>query len=66
MFASVSQAKAERIRQDMSSQGLNAVVDQINGLYKVRVPYASENEARANLIKVRHASGESGAFVTMR
>lgn len=66
VFASVSQAKAERIRQEIASQGLNAVVDEIGGLYKVRVPYSSESEARAGLMRVRQASGEAGAFVTRR
>lgn len=66
VFATGSAAKAERIRQDMQSQGLPAVVDQVGGLYKVRIPYGDEGAARANLIRVRQVSGESGAFVTTR
>ncbi len=66
IFASGSSSKAEQIRNSMASRGLNAVVDQVDGLYKVRVPFSSETEARANLIRVRSASGESGAFVTFR
>ncbi len=63
VFASGSQAKAEQIRQNMISQGLPAVVDAVNGLYKVRVPYPNVSAARANLIRVRQTSGEAGAFV---
>nr|CAA6799896.1 MAG: Unknown protein [uncultured Thiotrichaceae bacterium] len=66
VFATGSQAKAERISQDMRSQGLPAIVDRVGGLYKVRVPYSDEGTARANLIRVRQASGEAGAFVTTR
>lgn len=66
VFASGSQAKAEQISQNMRSQGLPAVVDMVNGLYKVRIPYPDEGAARANLIRVRQASGEAGAFVTHR
>ena len=66
VFATVSQAKAERIRQDIASQGVNAIVDQVDGLFKVRVPYATPGEARANLTRVRHVSGTPGAFVTTR
>lgn len=66
IFASGSQAKAEQISQNIRSQGLPAVVDTVNGLYKVRVPYPDAGAARANLIRVRQASGEAGAFVTTR
>ncbi|CAA6817525.1 MAG: Unknown protein [uncultured Thiotrichaceae bacterium] len=66
IFASGSQAKAEQISQNIRSQGLPAVVDVVNGLYKVRVPYPDAGAARANLIRVRQASGEAGAFVTTR
>ncbi|MEZ5535849.1 MAG: SPOR domain-containing protein [Thiolinea sp.] len=66
VFATGSAAKAERIRQDMQSQGLPAVVDQVGGLFKVRVPFQDEGAARANLARVRLASGEAGAFVTTR
>lgn len=66
VFASGSQAKAEQISQNIRSQGLPAVVDTVNGLYKVRVPYPDAGAARANLIRVRQASGEAGAFVTTR
>ncbi len=66
VFATVSRDKAERIRQDIASQGLPAIVDQVDGLYKVRVPYSTEGQARANLIKVRSVSGTPGAFVTSR
>ena len=66
VFATVSRDKAERIRQDIASQGLPAIVDQVDGLYKVRVPYSTASQARANLIKVRSVSGTPGAFVTSR
>lgn len=66
VFASGSQAQAEQISQNMRSQGLPAVVDMVNGLYKVRIPYPDEGAARANLIRVRQASGEAGAFITHR
>ncbi|HPE61209.1 MAG: SPOR domain-containing protein [Thiothrix sp.] len=66
VFATVSQDKAQRLQQDLRSQGLNAVVDRVDGLFKVRVPFGSESEARSNLARVRSLSGESGAFVTSR
>lgn len=66
VFASGSSSKAEQVRSSMASRGLTAVVDSVDGLYKVRVPFGNESEARANLMRVRSASGESGAFVTFR
>ncbi|MFI0400956.1 MAG: SPOR domain-containing protein [Thiolinea sp.] len=66
IFASGSSSKAQQVRSSMASRGLNAVVDSVDGLYKVRVPFGTESEARSNLIRVRSASGESGAFVTFR
>ncbi|MCB1619344.1 MAG: SPOR domain-containing protein [Thiothrix sp.] len=66
VFATVSQDKAQRLQQDLRSQGLNAVVDRVDGLFKVRVPFGSESEARSNLARVRSLSGEAGAFVTSR
>lgn len=66
VFASGSSSKAQQVRSSMASRGLNAVVDSVDGLYKVRVPFGSESEARSNLMRVRSASGESGAFVTFR
>ena len=66
VFATISQAKAESIRQEIASQGLNAIVDQVDGLYKVRVPYSNRSQAQANLTRVRHVSGTPGAFVTTR
>lgn len=66
IFASGSSSKAEQVRSSMASRGLTAVVDSVDGLYKVRVPFGSESEARSNLMRVRSASGESGAFVTFR
>ena len=66
IFASGSSSKAQQVRSSMASRGLNAVVDSVDGLYKVRVPFGSESEARSNLMRVRSASGESGAFVTFR
>ncbi len=66
VFASGSSSKAEQIKNSMSGRGLPAVVDNVAGLYKVRVPFGSEGEARANLARVRSASGEPGAFVTFR
>lgn len=66
IFASGSSSKAEQVRNSMASRGLTAVVDSVDGLYKVRVPFGNESEARSNLMRVRSASGESGAFVTFR
>lgn len=66
IFASGSSSKAQQVRSSMASRGLNAVVDSVDGLYKVRVPFGTESEARSNLMRVRSASGESGAFVTFR
>ncbi|TXH67162.1 MAG: SPOR domain-containing protein [Thiothrix sp.] len=66
VFGSGSSSKAQQVRSSMASRGLNAVVDSVDGLYKVRIPFSSESEARSNLMRVRSASGESGAFVTFR
>lgn len=54
------------MRSQMQSLGLNAVVDNVGGLYKVRIPFASRDQASANLSRVRSLSGESGAFITTR
>ncbi|PID49941.1 MAG: hypothetical protein CR991_04165 [Proteobacteria bacterium] len=66
LFASGSSSNAEQARSRMASRGLNVVVDQVNGLYKVRIPFNSESEARANLDRIRSQSGERGAFITFR
>lgn len=66
VLASGSSSKAQQMRSQMQSLGLNAVVDNVGGLYKVRIPFASRDQASANLGRIRSLSGESGAFITTR
>lgn len=66
VLATGSSSKAQSMRSQMQSLGLNAVVDNVGGLYKVRIPFASRDQASANLSRVRSLSGESGAFITTR
>ncbi|WP_084260290.1 SPOR domain-containing protein [Thiothrix lacustris] len=65
VLASQSSGTAESMRSQMQSMGFNAVVDQVGGFYKVRVPFSSENEAKSNLGRIR-SSGAPDAFYTMR
>ena len=64
VVASQSSGTAESMRSQMQSMGFNAVVDPVGGLYKVRVPFSSESEAKANLGRIR--SSVPDAFYTVR
>ena len=64
VVATQNRSTAEAMRSQMQSQGFNAVVDSVGGMYKVRVPFSSESEAKASLSRIR--SSVSDAFYTMR
>ncbi|SEA62575.1 Sporulation related domain-containing protein [Thiothrix caldifontis] len=64
VVASPNSGTAEAMRSQMQSMGFNAVVDQVGGYYKVRVPFSSESEAKANLGRIR--SSVPDAFYTVR
>ena len=64
VVASPNRGTAEAMRSQMQSAGFNAVVDQVGGYYKVRIPFSSESEAKANLSRVR--SSVPDAFYTVR
>lgn len=64
VVASSSRGTADAMRSQMQSAGFNAVVDQVGGYYKVRIPFKSESEAKANLSRVR--SSVPDAFYTVR
>lgn len=66
VLATGNSSKANSMKQQMQSLGLSAVVDNVGGLYKVRIPFASRAQATSNLGRIRSLSGESGAFVTTR
>lgn len=66
VLATGNSSKAQSMKQQMQSLGLTAVVDNVGGLYKVRIPFATRGEASSNLSRIRSVSGESGAFVTTR
>ncbi|WP_020558876.1 SPOR domain-containing protein [Thiofilum flexile] len=66
VLATGNSSKAQSMRSQMQAVGLSAVVDNVGGLYKVRVPFASRDQASANLARIRSLSGESGAFITTR
>lgn len=44
---------AQGMQQQMRSAGYNAIIVQAGGLYKVRIPYGSYEEAKGNLTRVR-------------
>lgn len=64
VVASSNRSTADAMVGQMSSMGFNAVVDQVGGLYKVRVPFSSESEAKSNLGRIR--SSVPDAFFTVR
>ncbi len=64
VVASPNRGTADAMRSQMQSAGFNAVVDQVGGYYKVRIPFSSESEAKANLSRVR--SSVPDAFYTVR
>lgn len=65
VVASPNRSTADAMVSQMQSMGFNAVVDQVGGYYKVRVPFNSESEAKANLGRIR-SSGAADAFYTVR
>ena len=48
----------------MRSAGFTAVIDNVGGYYKVRIPYGSASEAKASLGRVRGTVPD--AFYTTR
>ncbi|UOG90591.1 MAG: SPOR domain-containing protein [Candidatus Thiothrix sulfatifontis] len=64
VVASPNRGTADAMRSQMQSAGFNAVVDQVGGYYKVRIPFSSESEAKANLSRIR--SSVPDAFYTVR
>lgn len=64
VVASSNRSTADAMVGQMSSMGFNAVIDQVGGLYKVRVPFGSESEAKSNLGRIR--SSVPDAFFTVR
>lgn len=66
ILATVSNGKASELQRQMESMGYPAVVDFIDGLHKVRIPYQSKSQAHANLDAIRSAANEPQAFVATR
>lgn len=64
VVASSNRSTADAMVSQMSAMGFNAVVDNVGGLYKVRVPFSSESEAKAGLGRIR--SSVPDAFYTVR
>ncbi len=64
VVASSSRSTAENMQRQMQSMGYSAVVDPVGGLYKVRIPFSSEGEAKSALGRIR--STVPDAFFTMR
>jgi hypothetical protein len=64
VVASPNRNTAEAMRSQMQSAGFTAVIDQVGGYYKVRIPYSSASEAKASLGRIR--STVPDAFYTTR
>lgn len=64
VVASSNRSTADAMVSQMSAMGFNAVVDNVGGLYKVRVPFSSESEAKSSLGRIR--SSVPDAFYTVR
>ena len=64
VVATQNRSTADAMRGQMQSMGFNAVVDNVGGMYKVRIPFSSENEAKASLSRIR--SSVPDAFYTVR
>ncbi len=64
VVASPNRSTAEAMLSQMQSMGFTATIDQVGGYYKVRVPYASESEAKSNLSRIRATVPD--AFYTTR
>ncbi|MFN3786419.1 MAG: SPOR domain-containing protein [Thiothrix sp.] len=64
VVASSNRSTADAMVSQMSAMGFNAVVDNVGGMYKVRVPFSSESEAKSNLGRIR--SSVPDAFYTVR
>jgi len=61
VIAASTYGAAEQMRQQMQSGGYSAVIVQIDGLYKVRIPYSNYEEAKGKLAEIHSIS--PGAFV---
>lgn len=64
VLASPNRGTAESMLSQMRSAGFTAVIDNVGGYYKVRIPYGSASEAKASLGRVR--STVPDAFYTTR
>jgi hypothetical protein len=64
VIASPNRGTAEAMLSQMQSSGFTAVIDQVGGYYKVRIPYSSASEAKASLGRVRATVPD--AFYTTR
>lgn len=64
VVASSNRSTADAMVSQMRFMGFNAVVDNVGGLYKVRVPFSSESEAKSGLGRIR--SSVPDAFYTVR
>ncbi|QTR49026.1 SPOR domain-containing protein [Candidatus Thiothrix anitrata] len=53
VLASPNIGTAESMLNQMRSAGFTAVIDNVGGYYKVRVPYGSASEAKASLGRIR-------------
>ena len=64
VLASPNRGTAESMLSQMRSAGFTAVIDNVGGYYKVRIPYGSASEAKASLGRVRGTVPD--AFYTTR
>ena len=64
VLASPNRGTAESMLNQMRSAGFTAVIDNVGGYYKVRIPYGSASEAKASLGRVRGTVPD--AFYTTR
>lgn len=65
VLASSNRSNADAMVSQMQSMGLNAVIDQVGGYYKVLLPFSSENEAKANLNRIR-SSVPDAFYISLR
>lgn len=66
ILATMSNGKASNLQRQMENMGYPAVVDFVDGLHKVRIPYQSKAQAHANLDAIRAAANEPQAFIATR
>lgn len=64
VLASPKRGTAESMLNQMRSAGFTAVIDNVGGYYKVRIPYGSASEAKASLGRIRSIVPD--AFYTTR